>query len=378
MRRKIIFILLLSAFSVSLTAQKKRESASVLPALTAYCLPQVSFVVQVKLECVKQIPGPYYAYAEKSLGIKPEISEEKEHWRLVDLTVTPQFFPDKKAIYTLTGSGESDAIRLSLSPEGFLAGVSAKIEGTASHLQNGSISYKAPEVKRGKIDVNMLSTHTTLKEVLDSNYLHQEIDGVMKKIWDPIIRYEVKNEQDNLGEAVKVLFRIRSERARLLLSDEDKPDAELLKVLLREFDALEKEYMSLFFGKEEKREVSYTFICTPEKAGEAVPVFRLSESKGIADKKDVSAVLYSLVADRVVIPGAEQEMPQAESAAIYYRIPATADVKLMKLNEELIYFRTLVPQLGTIATFPLDVISNEKLTLLFHPEYGSLKSIQKH
>lgn len=40
-------------------------------------------------------------------------------------------------------------------------------------------------------------------------------------------------------------------------------------------------------------------------------------------------------------------------------------------------FRAVVPQLGEIKKFPVDIISNEGISIEFYPQFGSLKKINR-
>ena len=74
---KSIFVVLLAVcLGVSAEAQKKKELTTLVN--VNYCLPKVIYRVEVMLECEKYIPGPYRNYAEKELGIKPEIDRARE------------------------------------------------------------------------------------------------------------------------------------------------------------------------------------------------------------------------------------------------------------------------------------------------------------
>ena len=77
----------------------------------------------------------------------------------------------------------------------------------------------------------------------------------------------------------------------------------------------------------------------------------------------------------------KQDAPQKESArpvpSLFYREPATADIYLLKGKEVLMTVSGVIPQLGVIKQFPLDVINNEGIALEFYPLYGSLKSVIK-
>lgn len=375
MKKVVLLLAALVLLCTTLSAQKKREMTT--PVTVNYCLPKVVYAVTVELECVRQIPGPYYPYAEKQLGIIPEITSYKEQWKIKNIKVKPTYLPDESAMYAMTATGDYHAVMLSLSPEGFLAGVSAG--PLAMGMKEFEMDY-TPQTVTGEqeVDITKLNTFNPLKEVLDSNYIYQEIDGVMKRIWDPIVRYVSKTEDDNMTEAVKEIFRIRSERTKLVAAENEVPDGKSLEVILKEFDRMERDYLSLFLGKEEKQTIVRTFTCTPEKAGEPVVAFRFSESQGFADRKNVSATAYSIVADHLMIPAQKEVLTTEQTqSVIYYRVPAIATVRLMKLGEELQSFRDIVPQLGVIKNFPTDVISGEGLSLEFYPSYGSLKSVNK-
>ncbi|WP_068690004.1 DUF4831 family protein [Culturomica massiliensis] len=374
--RKIAFVLLLTAgIFFSVTAQKKKEITT--PLTVSYCLPKVAYQVKVQLECTHQVPGPFWKNAERELGVKPDITVAGNYWRIVDIEMKPYYIPDENAMYAMTSSGDYNPVMLSLSPEGFIAGVAAR--SSASPVPDAVWSYVPfQEETEEVVDITSLNTYNPLKEVLDTNYTYQEIDGVMKKIWDPIVRYTTKSAEDNMSEAVKEIFRIRSERTRLLAAENSVPDGESLRIILKEFDRMEKDYLMLFMGKESVQRFEQTFTVVPEKAGETVVAFRFTEAAGIVPKRNVSAMAYGIRVDNVIVPSAPSDNTTVPaSSAIYYRVPATATVSLMKVNEVLQSFPTVVPQLGVIKTIPTDVISNEGLSLEFYPQYGSLKSINK-
>ena len=199
----------------------------------------------------------------------------------------------------------------------------------------------------------------------------------MKKIWDPIIRYIPKTETDNVKEAVSEIFRIRSERVKLLAAENSVPDGKSLEIILKEFDRMESNYLSLFMGKTEKRQVKRVVTCIPVSVDEPVVAFRFSEKGGIQDIKNVSAIAYSLKVSEVTVPASKPVAAGDNALAVYYRVPAVGELQLMKGKEKIMSLQTIVPQLGEIKRFPVDVIVNEGLILEFYPRFGALKSIKK-
>ena len=121
MKSLIVLIMLVVGFTAG--AQKKRELSTLVN--VNYCLPKVVYNIEVTLECSRYIPGPYQNYAERELGIKPEITRLEEHWSIVKIDIKPQYIPDEKAVYSISATNEYTPVTLSLSAEGFLAGVSA-------------------------------------------------------------------------------------------------------------------------------------------------------------------------------------------------------------------------------------------------------------
>ena len=369
-----LVVLFMLALVLTAGAQKKKDLSTLVN--VNYCLPKVAYDIEVTLECTRFIPGPYSNYAEKELRLKPEATHSVERWAIKDIQISPRYLPDEKAVYSISATGEYVPVTLSLSAEGFLAGVFGGVEEDCAKQKEMRYSENNPE-KREEINIMKLNTYNHLKEVLDTNYTFQEIDGEMKKIWDPIVRYVPKTETDNVKEAVSEIFRIRSERVKLLAAENNVPDGKSLEIILKEFDRMEANYMSLFMGKTEKRKIKKVVTCIPARADEPVVAFRFSEKEGISDAKNVSAIAYSLKVADVVVPVSKSLGEGDYASAIFYRVPAVGELQLLKGKEKIISFQTIVPQLGEVKRFPVDVISNEGLMLEFYPYSGALKSIKK-
>ncbi len=372
--KRILILFVVSVLALQVFAQKKREISTAVN--VNYCLPKVVYKLEVIMDCIQYIPGPYWKYAEKELSLTPKVIEAKERWKIADIKVSPQYVPDEKAMYSVAASADYWPVALTLSAEGFLAGIAGgkgEVVGNYSALEYHNNEIKDIEV----IDITKLNTYNHLKEVLDTNYTFQEVDGEMKKIWDPIIRYASKTELDNVKEAVSEIFRIRSERVRLLNADNNVPDGKSLEIILKEYDRMEANYLSLFMGKKITNRVKKVVYCTPLKADEPTLAFRFAENEGITDSKNVSALAYFLQVSDVTVPSSKSIDGEADVAGIFYRVPAMGKLQLLCGKDILMKMETMVPQLGEIKRFPLDIISNEGLSLEFYPQFGSLKSVKR-
>ena len=106
-------------------------------------------------------------------------------------------------------------------------------------------------------------------------------------------------------------------------------------------------------------------------------MFRFSEQAGITTRNNVSAQPFVVEVDNVkVLSKKEIEGKTAVATeGITYRVPASADLVLLKGEAEVMRVLAVLPQLGYLTQFPMDVINNEGFCLEFYPEYGSLKSV---
>jgi len=72
-----------------------------------------------------------------------------------------------------------------------------------------------------------------------------------------------------------------------------------------------------------------------------------------------------------------ETLPAIMFFIIIFFIPESPRWLILKGKEEIMSYPAIVPQLGEIKKFPVDVISSEGLMLEFYPQFGSLKSIRK-
>lgn len=315
----------------------------------------------VTMECSCLIPGPFRQYAEQQLGVRPEITSEGEEWAIKNIRFIPKALPDPKASYTVNAAGEYNSILLNITPEGFLAGVGS---GRTNQSENGEIIYEEKEKSVGTgINYVYFGIRSTQKEVLDSNFTEMEVEGEIRRVWDPIERHVLKENTDYVEEITSEIFNIRKKRLELLAGGA--ATAEALKAL----DELEANYMSLFMGKKETHEVVKIISFIPEKTEESSVLFRFSANEGITAKNNVSAIPYIVELKNIYLP--KKESSQAGNArqvpSLSYREPAVADLCLLRGKENVMTVRCIIPQLDYIKQFPLDVINNEGISIDFYP-----------
>ncbi|MDR2413830.1 MAG: DUF4831 family protein [Odoribacteraceae bacterium] len=380
--RRIVLFALCGLLASTATGQKGRAANA--PLSLSYMLPRVSFEIAVTLECTERVPGPFREYAERQLGVQPAITSAGQSWRVKSVRVTPVARPDEQAMFTITSTGDHGGLLLSLSPEGFLTGAgngvaTRQVAGTA----DDPVEYIMPAARpRVEIEYVRFGVESTLKEVLDSNFSMMTVDDVPRRVWDPIERHVLKEKEDYVQEITNELFSTRRKRLEGMAAP-----GGLTGESIAELKALEEAYASLFLGKEMAWETTRVFYYTPERAGEATPLFRFSEEQGITKGEHASVMSYFAEVSNAVAPGEktlEGGTPGGGTAGgtvtrpgLTYRVPATGNLRVYRGDHVLFEGQRVVPQLGYLKQFPLDVISSEGLTIEFHPLYGSIKSVVK-
>ncbi|MDR1414361.1 MAG: DUF4831 family protein [Odoribacteraceae bacterium] len=368
---KRFFVFLLLAVAVFPAAGQRGKAVNA-PVSMSYLLPRAVFNVEVTLECSEWTPGPVGEYAERQLGTRPPGNAPEERWRVKGVRVTPVAVPDDRRVFSVNAAGEYGGVLLSLSPEGFLAGA-----GVAGGKDSPRvIEYAASEATGGgEIEYFRFGIESTLKEVLDSNFSTLVMDGVERRVWDPIERYVLKEREEYVQEVTDAIFDIRRKRLAALTSP-----GGITGESLRALEALEADYVSLFLGRRVAREERRVFAFDPVKEGEGAVLFRLSERRGVTGKDDVSGVPYLAEVAGAVVPG-RREVAAAggreATTGLAYCVPAVGVLRVFRGESTLFEGRCVVPQLGEVRHFPLEVIGGEGISIEFYPSLGSIKSVTR-
>lgn len=144
-----------------------------------------------------------------------------------------------------------------------------------------------------------------------------------------------------------------------------------------ELDAMEKEYMSLFVGKRTSKKVVKTVYVTPSKDFSTQTVAKFSEEEGLSvgtsgDGMPVTVQTLSMNATSnisTLSPSAIESMTHENK--VFYRVPETANVRVMLDNQVLVERREVVNQLGVLLLAPV-----ANMGLVFDPMTGQIVNMQ--
>lgn len=126
--------------------------------------------------------------------------------------------------------------------------------------------------------------------------------------------------EDMARDAANMIYSIRKRRFELISGEMgENVFGDGMKAALRELNRMEREYISLFFGKESRTVETRSFEIIPESDKTNYIVCRFSSSVGLVPESDLSAtpIVLFLTPDKAVQP-----MPVAKGAKTveYYRV----------------------------------------------------------
>ncbi len=337
MKRKIFYLLFL--FSGCMSAPKLwisnvNDNKSENNSICYYALPQSKFAISVTFKKEINIPGPYFMYAKKYLGITDVITHPFERWSITDVKITHYAEADPDYIYSLSGKmstiiqhkiEELSHDKLILLPA-FFASEQIFSNFTEEINQEETI-FTDLSVKRN-FDVKKGSS---ISETLpDSSYITKSNGKI-----------EFKSTEQKAEEAANFIIKIRKRRFKLIAGQYDfMPDGEALGKAVEELNRTEEEYLSLFTGKTITTTWVRTFHFTPNdnRQTNKEVLFRFSEHTGIMVDQLAGGKPFIVEAEDLnLTKGMEHNDMKTEilQNRFYYRIPDQAILRIY-LGEQLI------------------------------------------
>jgi len=356
-----------------------------------YALPKAVIVINIQAIKTTHLQGPFYNYAAKYLGLTNVITQNSEDWSMGKISIQNFSVVDTNNIYVIENMNPAFPIQLSISPEGFIAGINSEITYQAELLTIQKTNI--PQLKNINLDYGNVSVKNNFAEITDTLIHEIYQDSVFFKF--PVTKKEIVNKkpEEQAAELADLIIRIRDDRNALLVGEGDNdylPDGEALKTMLQGLDNQEKEYLALFTGITINETYNYYFEFTPEanKNNSQNILFRFSTELGILPRTNTGGqpvfitinsfktteTLKNFVNNQAVLQKIAKKgnMPKG----IIYRMPASANIVITKGNDVLAGKTMLIPQLGENLILPAAIFNNPEIKVEFYPETGALKSLK--
>ncbi len=363
---------------IELNAQKRKADLD-MPSTVVYALPQTVLNVDVVVEKKISKLGPFASFSEKYIGVTPKITSSRVDWNIKSIVLSEKGEVDPQHFYKLRSVGNYQPNLIELTPEGLVKGFNM----TSSNIEN-QVAFAAVkqnvevEIEYGKfsIDPNILIQKDTVYKVVETDTAFIKVPELKEQAF-------AKSIEDKAKEAAHQLFKLRKRRFKILTSNYEvlPPDGKAYEVIVRELDKLEKEYLSLFLGKEVSVFEKGQFTYKPSVSDKGGVLFRISPDKGLVDVTDLKAMPVRLELKNLGLTSELPVLPQdpnvSPNSLIHYRIPGQAEVKIIH-GKSVVYKRNhLVAQFGKVMTMPSQVLLHEGYKIEFYPNTGAIKSISK-
>jgi hypothetical protein len=356
MTKKIFYLLFIFTGCTpapKLWVSNVNDSSKANNSICYYALPQSKFAITVTFKQEINIPGPYFMYAKKYLGISDVITRSYERWSISDIQITHYAEADPDYLYSVTGKVNALFIKkfeelsqnnLILLPAHFAS--EQLFVNTTGEINREDTIYTNISVKRNF----EIKKGVSVSDILpDSTYINPALSKTDNK-------GELKSTEQKAEEAANFIIKIRKRRFKLLAGQYDfMPDGEALGKAVEELNHTEEEYLSLFTGRTITTSWVRTFHYTPEDNSQTNKkvLFRFSENSGLMDDQLTGGKPLIIETEDLNITKAlesnnmKMEITQNK---LYYRIPDQAIIRIY-IGEQLIKeAKYPVYQFGTIVS----------------------------
>lgn len=342
-----------------------------------YSLPRTAVKVDLVVNKVTNVKGPYAEFADKYLGLSQVILTNNTEYSLSEIRLSTFEESDPSEYYFVQvpeKSKSKETIRLTLSQMGTLAGIrggaetgdpgkGVKINGTTEALQE---LPNPNTVERIDTLIRRISVDTTMIE-----------QRVFKKVT------AAKTTDQKAKEAADFIMKLDDSKFNLINGyQEVNYEKGTMEFMYNQMEKLMNDYLQMFKGIRivSSETYTYTIVPNPENIGKPLTLCRFSPVKGILDKNGSSGDLVQVQFEsanslqQVKSTVAERNKSEKAARGLYYRIPEKASVTVSIGGQPRVDGNFTISQLGVVTFLPAGISGNIEL----HPGTGSLNHITFH
>ncbi len=316
-----------------------------------YSLPLTALDIYLEAELTEEIPGEFYNYARKHLGISDAITQEGRSAVLRSVTIVPRGVPDADQRWLAQFKNGTSAFMI-LSPEGIPLAINAE-----SGAETSAPAIAAPKAK----------TPSPL-----------EGPAAREAVTQDMARSASVSKKAEL--AAQRIFELRETRSDILSGQADNPpaDGNAMKLVLDNLGAQEAALTAMFAGVRRSQTVVEKVTFVPD-SGEVRGkiVARLSAVDGILDPSNLAGAPVTLdlrILEQATLPltekGEEKTFPKG---GVAYRIPGRAEVTVSFAGKPVASQEVDLAQLGVVFGLNPALFTDKKepYSLVFDPATGA-------
>lgn len=338
-----------------------------------YSLPLSVIKVDITVNKIQKVKGPFAEYAEQMLGLTNVTRTNSMEYELQDVKLSLLNEPDPNELYFITipdKRKDRDPILMFLSDEGILVGA-----------QFADIAEK----KHEKNSITLNSSNNELPELAISNTV-ERMDTIVKRISldTTIIEQKffkkitaAKSNEQKAREAADFILKMDENMLNLITGyQEVNYDKGTMEFMYNRMSVMKRDYLELFKGLKQISQEVITYYYVPGNESLSASLCRFSIGKGIMPASATSGDLMQIKTTPQInnsLKSATEKLSSSSKSkhGVYYRIPSRADISVQLGGLRLIESRFVVNQLGVVTFLPAGNLKNIQL----HHNTGALKSV---
>ncbi len=364
---KNIFIAALLIFCVKVINAQVNVSKVGTSAISAeseglfYSLPQTVIQVDIIVNKIQKVKGPFAEYADQMLGLSNVTSVNSTVYELNDIRLTSYSEPDPSEYYFIqipSKAKDKKAIELFLSNEGVISGIGTSGQEKVNKKQRSEdlspSSIDMPEITNPSV---FERTDTVIKRIsLDSTIIEQKFFRKTSA---------AKSVEQKAREASEFILKLDESMFNLINGyQEVNYEKGTMEFMYNQMNSMKKDYLELFKGVTSTSKVTYTFYYVVDKKNPGEILCRFSISKGILPKTATSGDFIQInaaSANKTKALRAETDKlnsGQRASKGFFYRIPDKATVSVNIGGQVKLESQFIINQLGVVAFLPTSSVYN--------------------
>jgi len=226
-----------------------------------YSLPQTVIQVDIVVNKIQKIKGPYSEFADQMIGLTQVTSSNTTEYELKDIRLNTFSEPDPSEFYYIQipeKQKDRKSIELFLSKDGIIAGVGItngqENEKKQKTLDLSSSTIRIPEFTNPSVFERM---DTVIKRIsLDSTIIEQKFFRKTSA---------AKSPEQKAREAAEFILKLDESMYNLINGyQEVNYEKGTMEFMYNQMNTMKKDYLELFKGITSTSNETYTFYFTPE------------------------------------------------------------------------------------------------------------------
>lgn len=317
-----------------------------------YSLPQTVLQLDFLIEETQLEKGPLSDYASNYLETIEPVEYESTEYKLLGVKMIPTSTPDPNALFfvSMTSGRGGSKMQFDVLPNGIIRSVGVG-DGPEPEGERPMFRKEPPQRE---------------PKMTESN---EAFIGLMTA---------GKSNAQMAKEVADKIEEIRKAKFYLISGDvEMASNPETFNAMYQKLDAMEQEYMSLLVGKRITKQVVKTVYVIPNKDIPTQTVAKFSETEGLTLGTSGSGSMITVqtlslnTTAAINAPSQSAVESMSYENKVFYRVPETANVKVMVGQKILFEDRAVVSQLGALLMAPVN-----GSMLVFDPETGQIVNMR--